>query len=113
MTSIGMPEGEILYTEDLCGCLWTMLTSIPPQMKLERKCDKCKQKDKEIAMTTQEEAKELYMVDKENTELNDHEAKIQKLENQNHVLTQELRETREMLGKALMELSGHQDTFNF
>lgn len=42
-----------------------------------------------------------------------HEAKIRKLENQVEKLDEDLRQTREMLGKALMELAKHQGEFRF
>ena len=38
---IGFQEGEVVRTASVCECVWSMLTSHPPQYKLEKKCETC------------------------------------------------------------------------
>ena len=46
MSSIGIPEGKE-WSGDPCTCRVTMLTSLPPKFRLEKKCDHCKEKERE------------------------------------------------------------------
>ena len=48
MNSIGIQEGTIIKG-DQCTCIWKTLLSMPPQMLLTRKCNWCKQREKELA----------------------------------------------------------------
>ena len=48
MSSAGISEGHSYTDTDYCSCVWISTASIPPRRTLEKKCDRCKAKEKEI-----------------------------------------------------------------
>ena len=46
MDSVGIPEGAVIGSEHSCECVWICLTSLPPQYKLEKKCDLCYERER-------------------------------------------------------------------
>ena len=48
MNSIGIPEGaEFREQMPKCTCMWVTLLSYPPIHRLQKKCDYCKNAEKE------------------------------------------------------------------
>ena len=56
MNSIGIEEGAT-FREPMpkCQCRWVVLMSYPPQTRLEKKCDWCKEQEQELANANQKE----------------------------------------------------------
>ena len=56
MSSVGIPEGTSYKDDDYCSCQWFYTASIPPITTLVKKCDACKQKEKQQGISPIEKA---------------------------------------------------------